>query len=251
MLSATTILEGIYFEFENLKPMDPWIERVVELLQGGVRPPTREDELRANSVVMMGATFRAPVHSMLESCLRRVLDLLNEPFASNLKIAAAGMLHAYSNVAMDAQAERMASIIARPLLEANDVSPQRAIFYWTAEGYSHRSLLARYRNGQPCRAVLPGTDAMLCTTGPLHRGNGCLPAFARALVGYLGRRALLHDPATVRRIAIAQSGISITAQFVICSCAASPLAGTRSARSERGQHTDWIQMMNGKKYFHS
>lgn len=25
LLSATTILEGIYFEFENLKPMDPWI----------------------------------------------------------------------------------------------------------------------------------------------------------------------------------------------------------------------------------
>src|SRR6185295_5221096 len=55
LLCATTILEGLYFEFDNLTSMDPWIARVVELLQRGVQPPTKEDDLRANSVVMMGA----------------------------------------------------------------------------------------------------------------------------------------------------------------------------------------------------
>ena len=149
LLSATTILEGIYFEFENLKRLDPWIERVVALLQRRVRPPTKEDDLRANSAVMMGATFRVPVHSMLESCLRRVLDLLKEPFEPNLKVAAASMLHRYSNVAMDALAERMASMIARPLLNSKDLSPRRALFYWEAEGYSHY-VRGRYAQALEC-----------------------------------------------------------------------------------------------------
>lgn len=149
LLTATTILEGIYFEFEDLKPMDPWIDCVVALLQNGVRPPTAEDDLRANSAVMMGAIFRAPMHLALESCLRRVFDLLKEPFDANLKVAAASMVHAYANVAMDAQAEYMASAIARPLLGSKELSPPRALFYWKAEGYSHY-LRGRYVQALGC-----------------------------------------------------------------------------------------------------
>jgi len=149
LLCATTILEGLYFEFDNLRPMDPWIARVVALLQRGIRPPTKEDDLRANSVVMMGATLRAPRHSMLESCLSRVFDLLKEPFEPNLKVAAASMMHRYSNVPMDALAERMASMIARPLLNSKELSPLRAFSYWDAEGYSHY-VRGRYAQALEC-----------------------------------------------------------------------------------------------------
>lgn len=193
LLSATTILEGIYFEFENLKPMDPWIERVVALLERDVRPPTREDDLRANSVVMMGATFRAPRHSMLESCLRRVFDLLKEPFESNLKVAAASMLHAYSNVAMDARAERTASIIARPLLDSKDLSPQRALFYWSSEGYSHY-VRGRYAQAFEC---FDAADA-IASEQAFQDANAILANFRR---GLCERRAGLLDEAeaTMRR----------------------------------------------------
>ncbi len=149
LLTATTILEGIYFSFENLKPMDPWIDRVVSLLQRGVLPPAKEDDLRVHSAVMMGATLRAPMHSMLASCLQRVLALLREPFEPNLKVAAASMLHAYSNVAMDLEAERIAISIARPLLVSKELSPKRALFYWTAEGYSHY-VRGRYAEAFAC-----------------------------------------------------------------------------------------------------
>jgi len=137
LLAATTLLEGIYFSFENLKPMDPWIERLTGLLQRGIRAPTKEDELRANSAVMVGATLRAPMHSMLPVCLQRVFELLKEPFEPNLKVSAASMLQGYSNVAMDVDAERIAVATARPLLGSKELSPIRALFYWTAEGYSH------------------------------------------------------------------------------------------------------------------
>lgn len=149
LLTATTVLEGIYFSFENLKPMDPWIDRVVSLINRGVTAPTDEDDLRVHSAVMMGATFRSPVHSMLPTCLRRVIELLKEPFEPNLKVSAASMLHGYSNVAMDSEAERVATAIARPLLNSGELSPIRALFYLTAEGYSHY-VRGRYAEAFAC-----------------------------------------------------------------------------------------------------
>jgi LuxR family maltose regulon positive regulatory protein len=149
LLCATTILESFYFEFDDVRPMDPWIARVVGLLQKKVRPPTKEDELRANLVVMIGIVFRAPRHAMLESCFKRVVELLREPFDVNLKVAAASMLHAYSNVAMDSEAERIATIVARPLLESRQVTAPRALRYWYAEGYTHY-IHGRYAEALAC-----------------------------------------------------------------------------------------------------
>ncbi len=137
LLCATTILEGFFFEFEDCKRMDAWIARVVALLQRQVQPPTKEDELRANAVVMMGATMRAPRHSMLESCLHRVEELLNEPFDVNVKVAAARMLSEYAGVAMDSEAQRLAHNVANPLLDSPHLSAQHAWGYRHAEGYLH------------------------------------------------------------------------------------------------------------------
>jgi DNA-binding SARP family transcriptional activator len=86
---------------------------------------------------MMGAAFRAPLHSMVESCLRRVEQLLKEPFDANLKVAAACMLHCYANVAMDPEAERIANLVAQPLLSSPNLSTPYALRYWHAEGYTH------------------------------------------------------------------------------------------------------------------
>ena len=173
--------------------MDPWIDRVVSLLQRGVQPPAKEDDLRVHSAVMMGATLRAPMHSMLASCLQRVLALLKEPFEPNLKVAAASMLHAYSNVAMDLEAERIAISIARPLLVSKELSPKRALFYWTAEGYSH---YVRGRYGEAF-ACFDAADTIVREHGIQHI-NAASTITGR---GLCERRAGLLDlaEATTRR----------------------------------------------------
>ena len=194
LLSATTILEGIYFEFENLRPMDPWIERLVALIGKGVRPPTREDDLRANSAVLMGATFRVPGHSMLEPCLHRVQELLKEPFDANIKVAAACMLHEYAAVAMDPEAERNAILVARPLLDSPRLSAHRAFHYFQAEGYTHY-LHGRYTQAFAC---FDAADA-LKRENALPDGNSMLVECQR---GLCERRSGLLDRAeeTIRRI---------------------------------------------------
>jgi LuxR family maltose regulon positive regulatory protein len=194
LLCATTILEGIYFEFDDIKPMDPWIDRIVALLQEGVLPSSKEDELRVHSAVMMGATFRAPRHSMLESCLRRVVELLKEPFDPNIKVAAASMLHAYSNLAMDTAVQQMAILVAHPLIESEQVPGPRAIFYWSAEGYTHY-LRGRYAQSLAC---FDAADKIIHENG-YSEGYWGSVGFRRGLVQ---RRAGLLDQAeaTIRRI---------------------------------------------------
>ena len=80
-----------------------------------------EDELRAHSVANDGGDRRAPRHAMLESCLHRVVELLQEPFDPNIKVAAASMLQAYSNVAMDTAAEQVAILVAHAADQVREI----------------------------------------------------------------------------------------------------------------------------------
>ena len=194
MLCATTILEGLYFEFDNIRPMNQWIDRIVALLEQEVRPSGKEDELRVHSAVMTGVTFRAPRHSLLDHCLHRVVELLKEPFDPNIKVGAASMLLGYANVAMDPEAERVAHLVARPLLDAPYLSARRASFYWSAEGYTH------YVRGRYAQALECFDSARAIAAEHLFRNSNTLMAEARR--GLCERRAGLLDraEATIRQI---------------------------------------------------
>lgn len=194
LLCATTMVESIYFEYENFRPMEPWIERIVALLERGVRPSTTEDDLRANSAVVIGATMRAPVHSMLKSCLRRVEDLLNQPFDADTKVTAASMLHNYVMVSMDPDAERIANLVARPLLDSPHLSPYRALHYLNVEGYTHY-LYGRYAQALECFGV---ADA-LQKENAFPAGKGILAEHNRGLCERRSGRLDLAEE-TIRRI---------------------------------------------------
>ena len=194
LLCAITILEGHFFEFNDLRPMDPWIDRVVNLLQKGVRPKLKVDELRAFSSVMMGAAFRGPHHSMLDYCASRVVELLEEPFDANVKIATASMLQGYSNITMDQEVQRKAGLVAHPLLKLPQVPTSLAMVYLYSEGYSHY-LYGRYEQALAC---FDEADSILGEPGSYDRNLG-LRLFTR---GLCERRAGLLDraEATIRRI---------------------------------------------------
>jgi LuxR family transcriptional regulator, maltose regulon positive regulatory protein len=146
LLCAITMLEGFFFEFEDCTRTDAWIARVIFLLETGIRPPTKEDELRVHSTIMMGATVREPKHSMLQACLHRVEELLREPIDPNSKVAAARMLHEYAAVSMDTNAVQIAHSVAVPLLSSPLLLARHASAYRHVEGYTH------YLNGRYTQA---------------------------------------------------------------------------------------------------
>jgi LuxR family transcriptional regulator, maltose regulon positive regulatory protein len=136
-LSAAAVLEALYFDFREFRSMDAWIERLSDLLEKGVQLPSREDELRAYSNLIMGATYRAPEHPALQRWLEQVRRMLLEPFDPNLKVMVANMLHAFGNMVVDEETEQFAIHIARPLLESAQLTPWNAAFYLACEGYTH------------------------------------------------------------------------------------------------------------------
>jgi len=137
LMCAVAMLEILHLEFDDFRAMEPWADRVASLLESGVLPPLAEDELRANAAVMMAATYR-PRHTMLERRVQRVEALLaEEPYEVNLKVAAAAMLHSYSNVALDFEAERLATQYGQALMNSPHLTPHMASFYLSFESYSH------------------------------------------------------------------------------------------------------------------
>ena len=194
LLSATAMLEGYYFEYENFRPMDPWIERVATLLKRGVLPFAKEDELRANLVLIMGAAMRASPLSMHEICLNRVAELLKSTFAANTKVTAAGMLHEYAAVAMDFEVVQRAMEIAHPLLDSPDLSAPCAMLYFQAEAYTH------YLHGRYDLALADfDAAATIARENDFQNGIAKLVEYQR---GVCERRAGLLDQAeeTIRRI---------------------------------------------------
>jgi ATP/maltotriose-dependent transcriptional regulator MalT/DNA-binding SARP family transcriptional activator len=149
LVAAAGVVDALFFEFSNFRAMEPWIASMVDLLQRGVRPPTEEEELRVHAAVMVGATYRAPQHSMVETCVRRVEALLVKPFDPNLKLTVAGMLHNYGNMAVDFEAEAIGTRIAHSLLHSPELTAWNAGFYHAHEGYTHY-VHGRYTQSLAC-----------------------------------------------------------------------------------------------------
>lgn len=129
--------------------MDRWAEEVIESLRRGAVFPAPEDELRAHASVMMWAAHRTPENSRVDECVKRVEELLSEPFDANLRVEVATMLLNYSSIALDVDAEQLATAAARPLLQSSNLTALRAFYYWGAEGYSHY-VYGRYRDALAC-----------------------------------------------------------------------------------------------------
>ena len=143
MLSAVGVIEALYFEYCDFSAMDAWLNRIIPLLESGIRPPTADDELRTNAVVMAVCSYRLSDYANLERCVRRVEELLGVAIEPNLRIAGAGMLHAHVVATADRDLEQRARTAGRALLALPNVTAYRSAHYLGMDGYSHY-LMGRY-----------------------------------------------------------------------------------------------------------
>lgn len=151
MLSAVGVIELLYLHCDDFVAMDPWLARVTGLLDSGVVPPSPEDELRANAVVMAACSYRLIDYWRLEDCVARVEALLSAPIDPNLRIAVAGMLHAHILTTLDTRIDGLAQRTARALIaEWPQVTAYRRANYFSMEGYTHY-VMGRFE--EACRVL--------------------------------------------------------------------------------------------------
>jgi hypothetical protein len=88
-LTAAAILGNFYFEYVDWTPADIWVERLAQLVGGGVVLPDSASEMSVFSALLYGFAIRRPDHPMLDSAIRRVVELLREPADVNARMQAA------------------------------------------------------------------------------------------------------------------------------------------------------------------
>jgi LuxR family transcriptional regulator, maltose regulon positive regulatory protein len=142
LLAAAAMLRTYHFEFNNFQPMDPWIDRVDELLSVAPSFPNPQAELSVYSALLAALTQRQPGHPRLGDAVARVTSLLESDLDANLKVGAATPLMLYHTLAM--QLDRALAVVERvePLLHAPELTALNRAFWWALVGYF------RFRCGQ-------------------------------------------------------------------------------------------------------
>jgi len=151
LLAAVGVLETIYFQYDELRPMDEWIDKVGVQLDTYLPTLTDEEELWVHAVFLVGCCYRRPGHCLLARSAAQVEALLPRQTDVNLKVTAASMLHHYAYTALDAHAAALAIREARPSIGSDQLTAQRAALYLAEEGYCHYAFV-RYREALACYA---------------------------------------------------------------------------------------------------
>jgi len=199
LLCGVGVLEALYYQYDEFRIMDPWIQRTASHLERQRQSESAEEELWISSVFVVACAVRSPAHPMLQRRVSMVEELLQLQLDVNLKVTAASMLHFFAHTGMDSQATGVATRAARPLLGCHQLTAQRAALYLGEEGYSH------YKYGRFSQALTCYDEA-----DAIAKQSG-LPEVEARLASWRGfceRRAGLLEAtrATIRRLQELPSG---------------------------------------------
>jgi LuxR family transcriptional regulator, maltose regulon positive regulatory protein len=136
-MSASAVIDTIYFEWSQFQPFTRWIDILAGLLDKLSFGDRIDHELRAYSSFLIGALFVAPGHEMLPSCVERVTGLLDENLNFNSRIHVASHLLAYCGTARDMYRARRIEAKVDPLSGHDSVTPLNRMRWDLRVGQSH------------------------------------------------------------------------------------------------------------------
>lgn len=137
VLCCGGIVTTYYWEFDNLATLEPWIDRLLALLERSPLFPAKAAELRIYSALLFALSFRRPQPNSLARCIDRIHALLAEDCPANARIDAAALLLAHAcNCGDFAQGGRVVAL-AEPWLSDPDVGPFYRPLWWMQVGHYH------------------------------------------------------------------------------------------------------------------
>lgn len=132
VLSAAGMIDSYFLEYVEFVPLTPWIAEVDRMFEPEFRFSGVESELRAQSAMLVGCTYRAPDHAHLERCAHRVGELIATATTIdvNLRVSAGTHLMLYGAFTVHLAAALRASVLTVPLLSDPAVHLFRRMFGW-------------------------------------------------------------------------------------------------------------------------
>ncbi|MFO1322413.1 MAG: hypothetical protein U1F52_22655, partial [Burkholderiales bacterium] len=132
---AAGMVEALFLEYNRFTPIDPWIPVLGMILEPDFSFGSLEQELRAQSALLISATYRMPDHPGFERCAQRVRDLLRAGLDVNLRVIAATHLCLYGAFTGHLTESAQAADMLTPLLDDPVVTVYSRIFAWAVIGW--------------------------------------------------------------------------------------------------------------------
>lgn len=186
--AVSGVIDACYAEWSDFSVLDPWIARLVELLDRQPAFPDATDELRAVAAALVAMLYRQPTHPRLPELAARVHRLLPGDIAADDRVAGATyLLNCYNWIGETGRAREVIALIT-PHLAAPAVSPLRRAWWSLRLAYHH------YIAGEPA-ATLAALDAAAAIAG--EHGQPVAENIARLYAAFHHLSA--GDPAAARQ----------------------------------------------------
>src|SRR5262249_31785515 len=135
MLCAEIILTYTH-EFGNLAPIDPWLDRLYQLLAHSDHFLLPAVELHVRTACLFALDYRQPDPERLTTCVARIEELLASDVPPDLAAMAAGILVMHLYVMADLSACARVVEKTRKLLDAGKLSPVGQGLGWMQLGHA-------------------------------------------------------------------------------------------------------------------
>jgi len=127
---AAGMVEAYFLEYSIFTPIDRWIPVLERMFEADFGFPTLDAELRAQSALLVSATYRQPEHLHIERSASRVAELLHTGIDINLRVSAGTHLCLYGSFTGRLGDSQRAAYLVAPLLDDSAVTIFRKIFAW-------------------------------------------------------------------------------------------------------------------------
>ncbi len=134
-LSASGVIQTIYFEWSDFRLHRRWIEVLDELLPQEPPFDSAETELEVYSSLLVAMLHGQPGHPMLSACSSRVMALLDADLELNARIRGATFLLSYCTLANRLDMGRRLITRMGPLVIAPAVTPLNQVWWFGRLGY--------------------------------------------------------------------------------------------------------------------
>jgi len=136
-VAGAGVLDTYHFEWCDFTPMASWVQRLAPLLESGLYFASLDRELKVYASVLMGIYYGLPRHALLDRCVRRVWEMLDENLDRNSKVKAGSFLLAYCNIAGDMIRSKDLVRRLEPLAQAPEITPLNALWWFLRLGHYH------------------------------------------------------------------------------------------------------------------
>jgi DNA-binding SARP family transcriptional activator len=139
VLAACAVIDTVYFEWSDFRPLATWIEAIEGLLDGPLVFDSPETEIKVYSSLLVAMLYGKPRHARFFASVDRVRMLLSREMDVNQKVNAATFLLTYCALGLDLKRGREVVALIGDLVNGSEVTPLNRLWWHLRFGwFMHR-----------------------------------------------------------------------------------------------------------------